>query len=83
MGSTRSPNMTPSSTADIGAVHPAIYLRNKLFVVEVAAWIEKRMDCDRILVEERNCHLTIKYEVNCFIYLFKTSGLSLKYFIDL
>ena len=48
MGSTRSPSMTPSSTADIRAEHPAIYLRNKLFVVEVAAWIEKRMDCDRI-----------------------------------
>ena len=44
MGSTRSPNTTPSSTADIRAGHPAIYLRNKLFVVEVAAWIEKRMD---------------------------------------
>ena len=48
MGSTRSPNTTPSSTADIGDGNTAIYLRNKLFVVEVAAWIEKRMDCDRI-----------------------------------
>ena len=48
MGSTRNPNMTPSSTADIGAGHPAIYLRNKLFVVEVAAWIQKRMDSGRI-----------------------------------